>query len=567
MDNITKQINLANAEAAQADYQQILQEMDSPFQVNEALLLKILADNRDTEYGKKYDFANIKSYADYKRSVPIITYENINSDIERMLHGEENVLTVYPFNHMNETSGTVGKPKLIPMTQPMQEMFLKYNKHYMDALYLENYGEDWAEGRIFCTAQGQYRTDPSGITIGDASSKMAEYVQGGKQGLDSMLRAVYTSPVEATIPEPGTDTRYIHIRFAMMDKEIRGIVSGFFSMVVQYLHYITDNYEMLIYDIEHGTIDSSVEMPEEVRASLLQKIEPMPERAAELKEIFRNGSDYQFVPALWPKLRFLYGVGGDGFSVYTNTIRTKFTGDAVQVIYGGIVSSEGLWTIPVAVEQEASALAPGSGFMEFLPIEAGDDFSQIVTMDQLEVGKIYELIITNFSGFYRYRLSDAVQVTGFYRNTPLVCFMYRVNKTVNLAAEKTTETALLQTVERTAEELNFVLSDYTVYPDAEAVPARYVFLIQPEYENYDIELDTLAKTLNRHLREANHEYAGYEDAGRLGAAEAYWLQPQTTFLYRDLQVMKGRSAGQLKPLRIITKEQDRKFFFGLRDMR
>ena len=38
---------------------------------NEKTLLKILKDNKNTEYGKKYDFANIHSFEEYKAKVPL----------------------------------------------------------------------------------------------------------------------------------------------------------------------------------------------------------------------------------------------------------------------------------------------------------------------------------------------------------------------------------------------------------------------------------------------------------------------------------------------------------------
>ena len=562
--NTTYQVNKANADAARADYEAILEESRHPFEVSEALLLAILEDNKDTEYGRKYDFAGIHSYEEYRKKVPVIVYEDIAEEIRRMADGEQNILTAYPFNHMNETSGTVGAPKLVPLTDALTRTFLKYNKHYMDAFYADKLGDAWMQGKLFCTAQGKYRTAASGITIGDASSKMAEYVQGGRAGLDTILRQVYTSPVEASIPLPGTDARYIHTRFALAEKNVTGIVTGFYVMVVQYLHYIAEHYELLIEDIEKGTIDSSIEMPPEVREALLAKLQPMPERAAELREIFQNGSDFRFVRSVWPNLQFLYGVGGDGFSVFTRTLRRQYLDEEVRLVYAGINSSEGLWSVPVEPDSEDSMLALGSAFMEFLPVDAGDDFSRCVTADKLEIGKTYEIIATNQSGFYRYRMSDAVKVVSYFNNTPRVRFMYRVNKVINLAAEKTSEKALQQTVERAAQELGFELSDFTVYPDAETVPAQYVFLIQPEKKVENVELSRLEETLERHLREANEEYGAYVDGGRLRPCRAYWLQPQTTFLWRDLQIAKGKSASQLKPLRILS-EEHKPFFYILRD--
>ena len=58
---------------------------------NEETLLKILKDNKDTEYGKKYDFANIHSFEEYKAKVPLSTYDDYRPYIDRMIKNKENL--------------------------------------------------------------------------------------------------------------------------------------------------------------------------------------------------------------------------------------------------------------------------------------------------------------------------------------------------------------------------------------------------------------------------------------------------------------------------------------------
>ena len=93
-----------------------------------------------------------------------------------------------------------------------------------------------------------------------------------------VLRSILTSPVEGTTLEPGKDCHYIHCRFALEDREVTGINVMYYSWLINMLEYIDKNYEMLIDDIEKGTILDSVSMPEDCRESLMKKIKPMPER-------------------------------------------------------------------------------------------------------------------------------------------------------------------------------------------------------------------------------------------------------------------------------------------------
>ncbi len=544
-------------------WKEFQEETKRPMELTTELLMKLIDDNKDTEYGKKYDFASIKTIEDYQKKVPVVVYDDLAPYLERMMDGERNLLTAYNYNHFNETSGTVGAPKVVPMTDEQSGVFAKYNNLLMYGIMRDKVDSSWMEGRGFCTSSGNCRTLKSGLTVGEASAKMADYIKGGRDALDAMVRTLYTSPLEGLNPEHGVDTKYVHTRFALMDREVRGMITGFYSVIVLFLRYIEDKYEMLIHDIETGTISDDVEMPDSVRESLLKKIEPMPERAAELREAFKNGVDEPWVKKVWPHFMYITGAGGDGFEVYDRLIKEHYAGEGIANIYSGITASEGLWSVPSGVNDFDSIMAPSAAFVEFLPVEAGDDFTKCVTMDKLEVGKVYELIITNLSGFWRYRMSDAVMVTGFMNKTPKVQFMYRVNRTINLAEEKTTEKALQIAVENTCKDMGIQLADFSVYANTDVTPNRYDFLIEPLREVKKFDMEALKECMFKRLCEANPVYFDCYDDHWLDKPEVYFLQPETSLLYRDMMVFKGASLNQLKPVRVIMNERQKKFFFAL----
>ena len=562
-ENKTLDANKRNSEQGLKVLNDFREETKNPMEVTSTLLFGLLNDNKDTEYGKKYGFKDIRTIEDYQRQVPVITYDDIAEYLERMMDGERNILTAYSYDHFNETSGTVGVPKVVPMTEKQTEVFSRFNNLLMYGLIREDIESDWMDGRGFCTTSGNCRTLKSGLTVGEASAKMADYIKGGRDALDAMIRIMYTSPLEGLNPKHGVDTKYIHTRFALMDSEVRGMITGFYSVIVLFLRYIEDNYELLIHDIETGTISDEIDMPDDVRESLLKKITPMPERAKELREAFKDGTDKPWVKKVWPHFTYITGAGGDGFEIYDRQIKEHFTGGGIKNVYSGITASEGLWSVPSGIDDFDSILAPSAAFVEFLPVEAGDDFSKCVTMDKLEEGKIYELIITNLSGFYRYRMSDAVKVTGYYNKTPKVQFMYRVNRTINLAEEKTTEKALQITVENTCREMRIDLADFSVYPNTDVTPNRYDFLIEPVKEITDFDMKALKECVYKNLIEANPVYKDCVDDHWLDKPEVYFLQPETAILYRDMMVYRGASMNQLKPVRVIMNERQRKFFFAL----
>ena len=551
----TLAVNTLQSVKGRKIYRRVLREFDNPMAVQRDFLLRLVADNKDTEYGRKYHFDEIHSVEDFKRLVPVTGWEDYKDYVERMKQAEENVLTAYPCRHFNLTSGTSGTPKNIPYTDRQQDMFLKYNSLYIQGLLREKLGAGWCKGRCFCPMTFGCETLENGITVGHAAAKMTETM--GAEKADKMLRTLYTTPLEGMANVPGTDLNYIQCRFFLEAEDVTGIIVPYYSQLVAFLHYLRKNYALLIDDIEKGTIDPSVELPAETRESLLKKISPNPKRAAALRAVFADGADFPFIPKVWPNMRYLVGVGGDGLSVYDRMIKEYYSGDTLANFYSGITSTEGLYSITCAVNETGAALAPGGAFMEFLPVEE-EDTSKTVTMDRLEVGRRYELIVTNLAGFYRYRLSDSVLVTGKIRNTPRVEFAYRTNKTVNMCSEKITEETLETIVREATDELGIELYDFNLYLDYENM--GYDFLVEPVREYPSIHADELSAALERALRRNNDVYPAQIDMGARKAPVGHFLQVETNLLYRDKLAMQGVNTTTLKPLHILSKPEDERFF-------
>lgn len=538
------------------DFQEMTKE---PGKHQEAFLMKLLRDNKDTELGKKYGFADITSIEEYQKRVPISTYDDYVEYILRMTDkGEDNLICAYDINHYCKSSGTMGNPKRLPMSEEAIRIFNKYNAAYLNAFLADKLGYDWIDGKSMSLTESgaTIATLKNGATFGALSVKMI-------LSFRPYLSFAFTSPDEATFPQPDTNTRYLHARFGLMDKNITSAGASFYSFYLELLRYIEQNWEMLVHDIAEGTIDSSVKMSDEVRASLQEKLSPMPERAAELEAIFKEGFDEPFVPKVWPKLKYLSGVGTGGFKSYGDKIREQYTGSAVKQCKVGLNASEGLFTVPYEMDCEDTVFIPDSMFYEFLPLEAGDDFSQIVTLEGLEEGRDYEVITTNLSGFYRYRMRDAIRVTGKHNNTPVMQFLYRIDQTVSIMGEKTTEIALRAAAENTAKQLDFELVDFSMFPDLEASPVRYLYFMELGELPEGLRPKEIRYMLEKNLAAANPSMGDKVRKGICGATKLNILEPETYMLYRDLMLMKGVASGQLKPVRVITNEVQRKFFFGL----
>ena len=553
---LSGQMNMKGYAEGGPVYDSMVEMTKDPMRYNTELLMRLLNDNKDTEYGRKYGFADIRSVEEFQERVPLTTFDDYAGYVYRMTEeGETGLISAYNIAHYAKTSGTMGNPKRIPVSDRAMGVMNRYNMQLRTKVICDAIGFDWANPPYLNLIESQLTTLKNGATYGAISAKVI-----GQMG--DYLPMLMTSPLEALVPDPKTNTRYLHARFALMNPEITSMGFSFSSILLELMQYIESEWEMLVDDIEQGTIDESVKMPAEVRQSILGKIRPMPERAAQLREIFSQGFDEPIMPKIWPNLTIFSGVATGGFSTYYNKLRQRYAGDGVRLFYVGLNASEGIFSVPMDVDCPDSVLIPDSVFYEFIPIDS-DDSADIVTLDGVEVGKTYEIVITNQSGFYRYRIRDAVKVTGMYNQTPMIQFQYRIDQTISVLGEKTTELVLRGVAERVEKELGYDMEDFSVFGDVDSVPMRYVMLMEATLPE-GLNPDTVAAELDKGVCEGNPSYGDKVAKGMLDHLRLLFLQPETYLLYRDVMISKGASSAQLKPPRIVNEIQ-RRFFMALLD--
>lgn len=529
----------------------------NPMAVQTKVLLELLEENKGTEYGKKYGFGEIKSIEEYQAKVPVTEYDDYAEYIDRMANdGERSLICVNDPVWYNKTSGTVGVPKKIPYSQKTRDWFNRYSLIFQQGFVYRNLGDKFLGGRALNLIRcgGKIILLPDGVPYGPIS-------EASLRPFLDRWNSIFSMPVEAVFAGKGVDTRYLNARYALCDKDVNNIVCTFTGFLLDFCRYIEKNWELLVNDIEKGTIDESVELPDDVRKKINSEIKPMPERAAELRAIFEKGFDTPFMPQVWQELNYAVGGASAGFARYTDEVRSRYLGKDIAFYYRGISASEGIFTVPIAFADHRSCLIPDSVFYEFVDID--DENAKPVTLDKLEVGKKYELIISNYSGFYRYRMKDVLLVVDFHNATPMVEFQYRVDKTVSLMGEKTTELALRTAADLTAKECGFLLVDNSVYADDENV--QYVYIMEIDRVPQELTEDKIYASLEKHLAEVNPSYGDKVKNGLIKPLKILFSQPETYVLYKEMMLMKGNAIAQLKPVTVIGNELQKRFFFRLVD--
>ena len=541
---------------------EIMQNCTRANDLSRELLMQIVRDNRDTEYGRRYHFDRIRSIEDYKRLVPFSTYDDYAPYIERMVNnGEKNLITTYPIVQYAETSGSIGVPKKIPVSKQSMEIYTKYTitrvTALADAWHREHNRHGLPVGRGFNQLEIVDRTLPDGTPLGNISGSAAKSYK--------MLFPYYlTSPIPVLYPKGYIPMMYLKVRYALADRDTSFMFSVFMTNLVDMMNYIKNNWEWLVEDIRTGTFNKDVKIDEETKSELMKVTRPEPERAAELEREFRKGFDTPIIPRIWPKMSFISTIGTGGFAAYTRAMRS-FSGD-VPIDFQIYGASESMMATCTHIEEPEFALLCDSCFFEFLPADAPADCTETLNIDQLEVGKEYEIIITNLSGFYRYRIKDVLKVLGYEGESPKITFSYRKSQLLDLAGDKITESMMDEAIRRTGDELGVNIIDYSVYPNRDDSPSHYEFLIEPDRPLDVSKCDEYRQILEKHLGEVNPVYKECVDTNEITHAVLYLQQMQTHALWRDVKVHNGTSLNQVKPVRVLDTPIKKNFFYKLREM-
>ncbi|MGN0485970.1 MAG: GH3 auxin-responsive promoter family protein [Acutalibacteraceae bacterium] len=541
---------LGYAEFAKVDYY-----TDRPMETQRRILKGIMEKNKNTEYGRKIGFDKVHTLADFQRIVPLSTYDDYDEYVERMLNGEKNLMMKAHNVRYCSSSGSVGKPKVLP-------------KSATDLWIMQCMGFSGTPG---CAAKWfkkngmkfPKQVGPVAVILTGHKMKDGKMCNGAGQVPFTYLKPIskffMTTPNDFLYPEneEAVDSSYFHMRFALQRRDLSYLGSMVVTLLTTMFDYFEQNWEMMCDDIEKGTIDPSVKCPDDLRKKWEKKLKPMPERAEEIRRECRKGFDTPIAPRIWPDFVWAYGMVGSNLKFYVQKLR-KYIGDA-PIHNMGYAAAEGYMALPVELNVNDYVLLPQSVFFEFIPM---DDPDKILTMDQIEVGKEYELVVTNRSGLYRYKIEDVVRVTGYYKRTPKVEFLYRNNLAMNIANEKTTTQMVDWAAAKTQEKLGISFKGYSFYPDHSVDPVRYMLLAEPEGDIDPKLIPQIEDTLNEFLCESNEKYFKYRRWGMLAAPKVCFLKKDTYADYREMLKKQGKVLNQIKPVTVINTPEREEFFLS-----
>lgn len=526
--------------------------------IQEKLLLHLMKKNKNTVYGKLNNFQNVKSIKDYQKNVPLSYYDDYAEYVQRMLKGEKGLITNAAYRRFTASSGSTGKAKIIPMSlwaEWVCQCFSFSAPVGCAYKYFKSHNRVIPPQRGLLTAEVGCTKLPNGKTVSCLSSIPL-------LNLKPVVPSFATSPKELQFVPDNTkmDSHYLKLRFSLADRKVSYLGTIFITTLESMFFYMEENWEMLCDDIEKGIINESIQCPPEMREKIQKKLKPNPERAEELRREFRKGFDVSpIVPRIWPNASWMYGMGTGAIAIYQKKLK-RYMGD-LPTHYLGYVASEAMMAIPLELDSFEYVMLPQNGFYEFRPVDS-DDYDNLLTMKDLEVGKEYEIILTNTSGFYRYRIEDVIRVTGYYYESPKITFCYRLNQIANISGEKMTQQSFDYIVNGMSERLDELFIGYSIYADHSTSPGHYVLLLETAKEVDKSKEKEYAELFEELFCENNPSAKPVFKNGSLGHCEVKFLRHGTYDDYRQVLKDRGANLNQVKPVKLIDNEERKEFFFS-----
>lgn len=477
-----------------------------PARAQAGWLKDFLRANAGTAYGRAHHYADLSSPDDFRRRVPISTWDVVAPWVARLEAGEREVLTTEPVALLERTSGSSSGPKHIPYTAGLLADFGAATAPWLDDVFrthprLFTLRQYWSVS----PAARPPDVTPGGLRVGLEDD--TEYFDPATRWAMRRLMALDGRAARIRDMDVWRDTT---LR-ALLDCEDLGFVSiwnpSFLTLLMEHL--------------EAHWSDARRWLSPARRDAITERLDAAGTFVGE---------------ALWPKLQ-LISCWTDAWAARALPGLRRFF--PVTPLQGkGLLATEGVVTFPLS-GLAAPVAAVTSHFLEFEALD--DDGRPARGVHELREGARYAPLLTTRGGLARYRLPDVVRCVGHFRALPMLAFEGRLDQAGDLRGEKLNaaraEAAVHAACDGTPVTFAFLA------PSLASEPPRYVLHVESKAD--DAALAQLAERLEQRLGEDLH-YRYCRDLGQLGPVEAR----RTTDGHQrwlDAQLARGRKLGDVKP--------------------
>ena len=460
--------------------------------IQHKVLMNLVQTASDTEWGHKHNYSAIRGYEDFAANVGVQDYESLKGYIDRMRHGERDVLWRGACRWYAKSSGTTNdKSKFIPVTADGLKTVHYAGGRDSVSLYLRlNPKSRLFSGKALILG-GSHAPNynlPNSL-VGDLSAILIENIM----------------PLVNLVRVPGKKIALLSDFEEKMDK------------------------------IARTTCKANV-----------TNISGVPSWMMAVLKHMLDITGKKSVDEIWPNLEMFFH-GGVAFTPYREQYHQLIKSPNMHYMetYN---ASEGFFGIQNDFADPSMLLMIDYGvFYEFIPFEELDSPTpKVVPLWDVEVGRNYAMLISTTCGLWRYMIGDTVRFTS--KDPYKFVITGRTKHFINAFGEELIVDNAEQGLAKACEATGAQVADYTaapVYMDAEA-RCRHQWLI--EFSQKPDSLERFAQVLDSSLQQINSDYEAkrYKDI-TLQALEVVVARDN---LFNDWLKGKGKLGGQHKVPRL-----------------
>lgn len=429
---------------------QIEHFMLNPEEVQKQQLETLIEAAKNTSFGKEFDFKSIKSYEAFSSRIPVCDYEGVRPYVDRLRNGEKNLLWPGEIKWFAKSSGTTStKSKFIPVTkETLEDCHFRGGKDVL-ALYLQNNPDsDMFSGKC--------------LTL------------GGSHQINNFTNDSYYGDLSAILIE----NLPFWTHFARTPEQSIALM---------------DEWEAKLEKITEITINDNVTSLAGVPSWFLVLIKHVLKRTGK-----------QNLLDIWPNLE-LFMHGGINFTPYRKQYKDLIPTDKMnyQETYN---ASEGFFGIQNDLSDPGMLLMLDYGvFYEFIPLnEITNQYPNAKTIDNVELGVDYAMVITTNSGLWRYMIGDTVRFTSLHPHK--IVITGRTKHYINAFGEELMIENAERALEKACSETNAIIKEYTAGPVfmGEETKGGHQWLI--EFDKMPDSLPRFSELLDLTLQSVNSDY-------------------------------------------------------------
>jgi phenylacetate-coenzyme A ligase PaaK-like adenylate-forming protein len=410
-------------------------------------LLQLLADAKDTAFGKDHQFAAIRNYEDFKKQVPVRDYEELRPYIDRVVAGEKDVMWKGKPAYFAKTSGTTSGAKYIPISKESMPEHIRAARNALLTYVHETGNAGFVNGKMIFLQGSPVMTEKNGIKVGRLSGIVANLVP------------------------------------AYLQK----------NRLPSYTANCIEDWEEKVAAIVEETYHQDM--------TLISGIPPWAQMYFD-KLIEKSGG--KLVKDIFPNFR-LFVYGGVNYEPYRAKIEASI-GRKIDTIET-YPASEGFIAYQDSQQDKSLLLLVKAGmFYEFIPAdEYYNDNPARLSLEEVELDKNYALILNTNAGLWGYSIGDTVKFVS--KNPYKIYVTGRIKHFISAFGEHVIGEEVEQALLSVANEEGVGITEFTVAPQVNPggteLPYHEWFI---EFSNAPKDIDAFSKKVDKALQKKNIYY-------------------------------------------------------------